>query len=90
MALELCKSFGLLSPLYENSTRNGCFFCPNQGFKEMLKFRQENPELWNELLDLGKTKNLCSYGFKYGETIEQVNSKLDDMELCQKIQLKLF
>lgn len=30
MALELCKSYGLLSPYYSVSKRNGCWFCHNQ------------------------------------------------------------
>ena len=29
MAFELCKRFGLLSPIYEFAKRGGCWFCPN-------------------------------------------------------------
>lgn len=90
MAYDLCKQFGLLSPIYESGEkRNGCWFCPNASYKSLLRFRRDNPELWSELIELGKTPNLCSYGFKYGVTIEDVNKKLDQMEQKEKMQLKL-
>lgn len=91
MAYDLCKQFGLLSPIYDTGeSRNGCFFCPNASYKSFLMFRQQHPDLWGELLELGKTPNLCSYGFKYGATIEEVNKKLDNMEDYERRQLKLF
>lgn len=90
MAYDLCKQFDLLSPIYEDSSRGGCWFCPNQPYKALLRFRQQESELWNDLLELGKTPNLCSYGFKYGVTIEEVNKKLDGMEEADRRQLKLF
>lgn len=85
-ALELCKKYDLLSPIYETGTRGGCWFCPNCRFSVFKRFRDMHPDLWNELLQLGKTPNLCSYGFKYGMTIEQVNARLDAMDA----QLELF
>lgn len=78
MALELCKEYGLLSPIYEKSKRNGCWFCPNCTYKEFAIFRQEQPHLWNELKELSKTPNLCSYGFKWGKTFEEVEEKIEN------------
>lgn len=90
MAYDLCKQFGLLSPIYEDSHRGGCWFCPNQTYPQLIKFRKQNPELWQELLELGKTPNLCAYGFKYGITIEEIDKKLNDIEKAEKMQLSLF
>lgn len=77
MAYELCKRYGLLSPIYEFSNRGGCWFCMNTRYKELARFKVAHTHLWNELLQLGKTPNLCSYGFKYGKTIEEVDRKID-------------
>ena len=76
MAAELCKSRGLYSPAYEFSNRNGCWFCPNCKLEEYAAFKERHPDLWQKLLDLGKTKNLVSYGFRYGMTIEELDIKL--------------
>lgn len=86
MAKEMCKEQGLLSPIYDTGTRGGCWFCPNMRKRQACEFRKAHPDLWKELLMLGKTDNLVSYGFKYGMTIEQWNSVLDGMDN----QLKLF
>ena len=37
-ALDLCKENNLLSPVYEISRRNGCWFCPYTKDKELLHF----------------------------------------------------
>ena len=91
MAYDLCKKFNLLSPIYEDSTRGGCWFCPNQSYKQLLRFRKENPDLWRELVALGKTPNLCSYSFnRDGITIEEIDKRLDAMERAERQQLSLF
>ena len=89
MALDLCRSKGLLSPIYETETRGGCWFCPNAKIDGFISIRRNHPELWNELRELSKTPNLCSYGFKYGKTLQQVEKEMDAHELHQKIQLKI-
>jgi hypothetical protein len=50
----------------------------------------KHPELWGELRELSKIPNLCSYGFKYGKTFQQVEKEMDAYEMNQKLQLKLF
>lgn len=76
MAKELCKQHGLLSPIYDKTIRTGCWFCPNRRKKDHAAFAKEQPQLWNELLELGKTENMVGRTFVYGETIEQYNRKL--------------
>ena len=58
----------------------------NRKFTAYQEFRNAHPDLWGELLQLGTIPNLCSRGFKYGLTIEQVNERLDAMDA----QLTLF
>lgn len=69
---NLCKKFGLLSPVYDFSSRGGCWFCPNASIKEYAHTKSEHPELWEELRKLSLTDNLVSYGFKYGKWSKNV------------------
>lgn len=40
----------LLSPTYTTSMRGGCWFCHNQGVKQLRQLRRNYPDLWNLLL----------------------------------------
>lgn len=86
MAKEKCLEYGLLSPIYREGNRGGCWFCPNVKIKDFARFKLAHPSLWDDLLRLGKTPNLCSYGFKYGKTVEEIDQRLDAINS----QLKLF
>lgn len=88
MAYDKCVKADLLSPLYGNNTRGGCWFCMNTRIKDFVRFRNSHPVLWNELRELSKTPNICSYGFKYGKTLEQVEKEMDAKELNDKLQLR--
>ena len=90
MSLNLCKEKGLLSPIYETETRGGCWFCPNAKIDGFISIRRNHPKLWNELRELSKTPNLCSYGFKYGKTLEEVEREMNARESVKKNQLNLF
>ena len=86
MARAKCKEYGLLSPIYESHSRNGCWFCPNISIKQFEVFRDNHPDLWAKLIKLSHTSNLCSYGFKYGMSLQDVEQRI----LWNKMQLKLF
>lgn len=77
MAYDLCKDYGLLSPIYDISKRGGCWFCPNQGYRELAHIKTEYPELWRELQKLNVEENVVSHGFKYGETLDQVEATIE-------------
>lgn len=77
MNYNLCKKFGLLSPVYDFSSRGGCWFCPSASIKEYAHTKSEHPELWEELRKLSLTDNLVSYGFKYGETFDEIDRKIE-------------
>lgn len=85
MAKEKCLEYGLLSPIYQTGDRNGCWFCPNVRIKDFARFKLAHPDLWSELIVLSKTPNLCSYGFKYGMTVQQVTDKIDAINLQGKL-----
>lgn len=86
MARAKSEEYGLLSPIYQTGTRNGCWFCPSCSIKQFSRFRKAHPDLWGELVKLSHTPNLCSYGFKYGKTVQEVEKLMDWGER----QLKLF
>lgn len=45
-----CQYEGILSPTYENSYRDGCWFCHNQGVEQLRLLRAKHPQLWELLL----------------------------------------
>lgn len=62
-ALALCKRYNLLSPIYEFTSRGGCFFCPNAGWSELQHLYNYHPDLWNYLLALQKPPNKTTERF---------------------------
>lgn len=45
-----CKYECILSPSYESSYRDGCWFCHNQGVDQLRHLRKNYPEYWKLLL----------------------------------------
>lgn len=45
-----CEKEGLLSPIYTQSARGGCWFCHNQGVGQLRLLRKQYPDLWALLL----------------------------------------
>lgn len=76
MAFELCKEYGLVSPLYNISSRGGCWFCPNASEKELASFKSNYPELWSKLENLDRS-NLVTPRFNRRYTFEELNKRLD-------------
>lgn len=58
MALNLCKKYDLLSPIYKFTTRGGCWFCPNARDPELKHVRTNHKDLWKKLLKLEEMPNL--------------------------------
>lgn len=90
MAYRMCEKAGLLSPIYENGTRGGCWFCMNAKLPQYIKIRRNHLEMWEDLRALSLTPNLCSYGFKYGKTLQEVEKEMDRIEEINEKQIKLF
>lgn len=68
-AMEICKRYGLLSPIYTITDRNGCFFCPNANKKEIRHLYFNHPELWELLRGLQDTPNTSRKCFTRNKTI---------------------
>lgn len=45
-----CQYEGVLSPVYTNACRSGCWFCHNQGVDQLRLLRRNYPDLWALLL----------------------------------------
>lgn len=53
-AMEICEKHGLLAPIYEDSFRGGCWFCPKQRLSQLKHLYKAYPDLWNALKDMEK------------------------------------
>lgn len=51
---ELCSTLGILSPIYNGSCRDGCWFCHNQPLEQLRKLYHEYPLYWKKLLEWDK------------------------------------
>ena len=49
-ARKICEDLGLLSPIYTQSARGGCWFCHNQGVQQLRLLRKQYPEYWALML----------------------------------------
>ena len=51
-AVKLCVAYGMYSPCYDFSDRNGCWFCPNCKSAEWANLIFKHPEYFDKLLAL--------------------------------------
>lgn len=49
-ARNICLELDLLSPIYSNFTRGGCWFCHNQSIAQLRLLRKQYPEYWGLML----------------------------------------
>lgn len=71
-AMEICKKNDLLSPIYEDSFRGGCWFCVKQNLKQLNNLYINYPELWKKLKDLEKDSFNT---FKPNKTLNDLEKK---------------
>lgn len=69
---EWCKKNDLLSPIYKNTARGGCWFCPCQGVDQLRLLRKNYPELWRLLL---KWDNVSPKTFKPNHTVKDYDQR---------------
>lgn len=75
---EILKPYSLLSPTYKFAKRGGCWFCPNQGIKELARLKVKHPQLWAELEIFAKSENKVSEAFRYNKTFWEINGEVDE------------
>ena len=76
-AMNLCKEFGLLSPIYEFAKRNGCWFCPNMHERELRHMVINHPELFDLLICMEKTtENIYRTRLTRTETPSQIKERI--------------
>lgn len=49
-----CRENDLLSPIYENFSRDGCWFCHYQTLNQLRHLRRNHPEKWKIMLKLDR------------------------------------
>lgn len=68
-AKDICKAHGLLSPIYDITNRNGCFFCPNASLSELRHLYFNHRNLWTMLHQLQEVHNTSRRCFTKSKTI---------------------
>lgn len=53
-ARKICEELDLLSPIYSQSARGGCWFCHNQSVNQLRLLRKQYPEYWALMLKWDK------------------------------------
>ena len=77
-AMDICKKYDLVSPIYETSFRGGCWFCPKQRISQLKWLYKEHKELWDLLKDMEKD----SYNtFKPNLTLAQLEERFKNEEV---------
>jgi 3'-phosphoadenosine 5'-phosphosulfate sulfotransferase (PAPS reductase)/FAD synthetase len=89
-AFDLCQEYDLISPVYQLSNRQGCWFCPNARESECVWLKENKPHYWERLRELSQTPNLVTYKFNRTETFEELDKRLEEKIKNNKAQLKLF
>ena len=70
-----CSYTDLLSPSYIDGTRDGCWFCHNQGVEQLRNLRRKHPELWKILLKWDKDSPVSFKGD--GHTVHDYDKRFE-------------
>jgi 3'-phosphoadenosine 5'-phosphosulfate sulfotransferase (PAPS reductase)/FAD synthetase len=83
-ALAICMNIGLLSPIYNQSARGGCWFCHNQPLDQLRLLRKQYPEYWELMLKWDKD-SLTTFK-PDGKTVHDLDARFKEEEL----QIRMF
>lgn len=84
IATDICKKHGLLSPIYQITSRNGCFFCPNASIGELRHLYFNHAGLWQMLRQLQETPNTSRRCFTRSKTIFDYDMQFLEEELKER------
>ena len=76
-AMEICKKYDLVSPIYKTSFRGGCWFCPKQSIGQLRWLYKEHKDLWNILKNIEKDSHNT---FRPNQTITQLEERFKEEE----------
>lgn len=74
---DICIKEGLLSPIYQFTKRNGCFFCPNASMSELRHIYRNHYSLWMMLRQLQETLNTSRRCFTKSKTIFDLEKQFE-------------
>lgn len=75
-AREICEKYDLLSPVYEHSKRNGCWFCPNASDSEFRHIIEHHPDMFDRLIQWEKEENIVHRRLTRTQTPSEVKFRL--------------
>lgn len=84
MAKQKCVEYGLLSPIYEFTNRNGCWFCMHQKKKELRHLYDNHKDLWEKLFNMSLQELANPYFYGYDKiTFPEINEEflLEDAQM---------
>lgn len=85
MAFDLCRKYGLLSPIYDFAPRGGCWFCPNCRIPELKHLRKHHKDLWDRLVSLEREPDLVG---RIWNTLKNVSvTELEDSFYWEEQQM---
>lgn len=77
MNRQKCLEYGLLSPAYDFSKRQGCWMCPNTKLAELRYVRENMPDAYNKFLQLESEYNLAASKWScYGCSLKDIEEQL--------------
>lgn len=76
-AFQICRDENLLSPIYNFSDRNGCWFCPNQKIHELEVLYYEHRNLWEELMTIQRMPNKTQEKFNRTQTLYDIEKQIN-------------
>jgi len=86
-ARKICEELDLLSPIYTQSTRGGCWFCHYQPINQLRLLRKQYPEYWELMLKWDKDSPVP---FRTdGKTVHHFEERFrqEDMQLSFEFQM---
>lgn len=79
-----CEKNSLLSPIYTDYTRGGCWFCHKQPLQQLRNVRKNYPEYWAKLLEWDKDNPWGDFNIRYSV------AGLEDRFFEEEAQISLF
>lgn len=89
-AREIDEKYGLLSPIYQFTKRNGCWFCPSQRLCETEHIYEQHRELLARLEELQAKPNKASEKFDKDNTLTEIINKIKKGIEIKKMQMSIF